>query len=710
LATSAAVSQGGEPTTDPIVETLARAGIRAEQLGFRPKGYWLRYPDPKLIPYKNRLFGDLFAEPGRIYPTVRLLATAARKFLRPSYSDTAADALFKLAFYTGWDLKISGFRPYNAALNARPAAREPLVEAIAELTRSTGRLFDYFSNEKPSDWPRPREEVRAAVSRLDPVLRRILAQAILDLTDAIRWHALAFRRVDRGDVLSIWNVRDLPATQPDGAEYFPQIDDIATSLDEAALVASSRKAVFAAGRLAVAVRRWMDQERVDLCRQSLDLQTPAGRVVVGSSRGERFRGGNILLLLDLGGDDVYEGPVAASASPTLPVSILVDMGGNDTYRALDPMDLAQGCGFFGTGVLVDVRGRDRYEAVRCAQGFGLFGTGLLADLEGDDTYRTGTSGQGAGILGVGLLFDRSGADAYTLDGDGQGYGGPGGVGTLVDLQGDDTYYAEPYAEKVNRPDYHSQGIINSSNAQGSGMGRRGDITDGHAWAGGMGTLLDLAGNDTYTSGNWSAGAGYWYGMGFLYDAQGDDTYRASVFSLAAGAHFCIAGLFDDGGDDRYLGLGDSHTGMGFGHDFTVAILWDREGNDVYDYGADGFAHAINMSQVFFVEGSGDDTYILGRGKRGFGVTDFSPRSLSPRLELNYHLYPTEVALFLDLAGRDTYQQRAADEGLAPADSLADGRLWVKPPDPRGEAEGRWAGIFRDMEATREPEWFRVRIP
>ena len=55
----------------------------------------------------------------------------------------------------------------------------------------------------------------------------------------------------------------------------------------------------------------------------------------------------------------------------------------------------------------------------------------------------------------------------------------------------------------------------------------------------MGTLLDLAGDDRYVSGNWSAGSGYWYGMGFLYDRSGDDEYSASVFSLAAGAHFCI---------------------------------------------------------------------------------------------------------------------------------------------------------------------------
>jgi hypothetical protein len=358
---------------------------------------------------------------------------------------------------------------------------------------------------------------------------------------------------------------------------------------------------------------------------------------------------------------------------------------------------------------VDVEGADQYTAGRCSQGFGFFGTGLLADLDGDDTYRLRTSGQGGAVLGVGLLFDRSGDDSYTLDGDGQGYGGPGGVGTLVDLTGKDHYYAEPYAEKVPRPDYHSQGIINSSCAQGSGMGRRGDLTDGHSWAGGMGTLLDLGGDDIYESGNWSAGCGYWYGMGFLYDAGGNDRYSASVFSIAAGAHFCIGGLFDEAGNDEYIGLGDSHTGMAFGHDYTVAILFDREGDDNYEYGHDGYAHAINMSQVFFVEGSGNDRYVLDSHRRGFGITDFGEGSLAPRLEANYHVHGMETALFLDLGGEDEYFWKDED-GIFAADSVGNGVLWKRPRDSVGMAEGRYAGIFKDMVAEELPGWFRIRVP
>lgn len=698
----------GYNDADPLIASLESSGLDAGRLGFRPKGYWLRYPDPRIIPYKNRLFDDLMSEPGEIYPTVRLLAGAAERFLTPSYSDTASDALFQLAFYTGWDLATSGFRPYNAALNDRPEPDEPLVEAVGRLWADAGRGFDVWSNEQPSDWPGPCEEVRKAVAHLDPDLRRILAQAVLDLADARRWHELAFRRVDAKLVTRLWNVRDLPATQPDGSEYYPEIDDVAADLDAQALVASSRKTVFAAGRLAVSLRRWIEGGPPGLAGQSLSLRTPAGRIVVGGSGKDVYEGGEVFLSVDLGGDDEYRGAVGASSSPTLPVAAAVDMAGNDTYTSDDPMELTQGSGFFGSGVLVDVSGDDAYTAGRCSQGYGFFGTGLLADMGGRDAYRLATGGQGGGVFGVGLLFDRGGDDAYTLDGDGQGYGGPGGIGTLVDLSGNDRYYAEPYAEKVARPDYHSQGIINSSNAQGSGMGRRGDLTDGHSYAGGMGTLLDLGGDDVYESGNWSAGCGYWYGMGFLYDAGGDDLYSASVFSLAAGAHFCIAGLFDEGGDDRYVGLGDSHTGLGFGHDYTVAVLFDRTGDDLYDYGSDGFGHAINMSQVFFVDGGGKDRYILGKGRNGFGVTDRNPSNPSPPLELNYHVHSTEIGMFLDLGGQDDYLTRDEGGNVAPADSLTNGLQWLRPPDAVRDGDGRYAGIFRDLEAAGSPAWFEER--
>jgi hypothetical protein len=536
---------GGIASTGPVHRPIRSIlfGPPEAALGFRPDGTWLRYPDPRSIRFKNRLFDDLLADPAKIYPTIGIMAAAGERFLAPAYSDTAADALFKLAYYTGWDLYTSGFRDYNAALNRVPTADDPFTSAVAELWQDAGRTFDYYSNEKPWDWSKTREMVRSAAAPLDPELQRILAQAVLDLFDARQWHRLAFRRVDLHAVLELWNVRDWAATQSDGAEYFPQVEQIADQLDTAALVTSSRKTVFAAGRQAVALRRW-------------ERNAPAGRIVVGGAGPDIHQERDVLLSVDLGGNYNYEEAVGASASPTLPVSVALDLSGSDLYQSPDDMTLTQGSGFFGTGV-----------------------------------------------------------------------------------------------------------------------------------------LADLAGDDEYLSGDWSAGCGYWYGMGFLYDKAGNDSYRATVFSLAAGGHFCVGALMDEAGHDVYEGVSDSHTGMGFGH-------------------------AINSSQVFFVDGGGNDTYVLDAGKNGFGLTGYDAAAWPPTLEANDQAASTQIGLFLDLGGTDRYLERDPTTGAeTPSARFYDGLTWYRPEtQPAGGAAGagKHFGIFRDVagaaadDSTAALNWFRAR--
>ena len=739
-----------QSVADPLAVALSEAGVAPGAIGFRPSGTWARYPDPASIRFKSRLFDGFFSDPGTIYPTLAVMARAAERFLEPAYSDTTGAALFKLAYYTGWDPHLSGFRDYNAGMTRSPAGDEPLVEAIATLWTGAGRSFDAVSFETPADWPTRRDMVRAKVAPLDPELRAILAQAVLDLAEAREWHERAFRNVDRRNVVELWNVRDWGDTQTDGVEFFPQVLDVADRLDETSLVASSRKTVYAAGRLAASLRSWkaIRKERARfagtelvpdpgtvapedgkltstgtrlyaekrgtrsaaLAERELDLWTPAGRIVVGGEGDDIHEERDVLLMVELGGDDEYREAVGATSSLTLPVAVAVDLAGDDVYGAVDEMTATQGSGLFGTGVLVDVAGRDEYRAGRCAQGFGFFGTGLLADLDGADTYRLGTSGQGAGFWGVGLLFERDGDDLYEMDGIAQGYGGIGGVGTLVDRAGNDVYRAATDSREVPRPDYsHSAEYVNATGGQGSGMGRRGDISDGHAWAGGLGTLLDLGGDDEYLSGNWSLGSGYWYGMGFVYDKAGDDVYRATTFSIASGAHFCVGGLFDESGDDTYEGLADARTGMGFGHDFTVAVLFDRAGNDTYRFGWEGIGDAINTSQAFFVDGGGDDTYVLHAGKNGLGMTNFRPSNWPPPVEANYQAHATQIGLFLDLGGTDRYLERGPDGDESPSSLLHDDLVLLRPADP-GLGDDRHYGIFSDGAGDVERvSWFRTPV-
>src|SRR5204863_9024876 len=126
------------------------------------------------------------------------------------------------------------------------------------------------------------------------------------------------------------------------------------------------------------------------------------------------------LVLDLGGDDRYEGPVAAS-NPSLYVAASLDLGGDDAYALRTGSALpCQGAGVVGVGVCLDAAGNDAYDGQSLCQGAGHFGLGALIDLQGDDVRRATYSAQGAGFFGVGLLVDAAGKDQYVAWSDVQG--------------------------------------------------------------------------------------------------------------------------------------------------------------------------------------------------------------------------------------------------------------------------------------------------
>ncbi len=61
-----------------------------------------------------------------------------------------------------------------------------------------------------------------------------------------------------------------------------------------------------------------------------EWMTPRGRVAIGGAGPNTYRG-DYLLVLDLGGDDTYEGPGAISGEQS--VSVVFDAGGDDRYAA-----------------------------------------------------------------------------------------------------------------------------------------------------------------------------------------------------------------------------------------------------------------------------------------------------------------------------------------------------------------------------------------
>lgn len=389
-----------------------------------------------------------------------------------------------------------------------------------------------------------------------------------------------------------------------------------------------------------------------------------------------------LLTLDLGGDDRWSGHLGASllpeGAPTGQASVHIDLGGDDTYTTDDAAALATG--LFGIGLLIDLAGDDAYRAPASNLGCGLYGTGVLYDAAGDDTYRsTGPFGQGSGHVGVGALVDLAGDDDYECNEQAQGLGGTLGAGLLIDLRGNDAYVARD--DGAISELYKGQSV---AMAQGCGFGRRADLGDGQSLAGGVGVLVDGAGDDRYHAQVWAQGCGYWWSLGILEDRGGDDQYQNGKYSAGAAAHFAIGVCVDLAGDDVHNGNNPTAVNQWQGHarDGSIGVFIDGDGDDGYDVNNHCAGSADLNSIGLFWDRRGDDRYTFHDKALGpangwtdtgaFGtVTRYTPfRSFRDDLP--------SWGLFLDTGGRDTYAVETAPSTF-PATPARDDADWSTGP-------------------------------
>lgn len=372
-------------------------------------------------------------------------------------------------------------------------------------------------------------------------------------------------------------------------------------------------------------------------------ETPLGLIVIGGPGPNTYDlDRRVALVIDVGGDDVYRGTIAAAADAGHGISVVIDLSGNDIYQA-SPLGLATGR--LGVGLLVDRTGNDVYRLSQGSGGAGFAGLGILYDAAGNDRYFGARFTQGAAVGGMGLLLDLAGDDEYTSFGYAVGFGGPSGVGAVVDVAGDDRYQCgDTYPSSYNADDVPDG---NPDNPQfqyecfglGTGSGKRVFTNDpeqpAYGLAGGLGMLIDLDGGDRYRSANFSQGCGYFFGVGLKLDMGGNDEHAAARYGQAAGAHYG-AGLFIDyAGDDRYTSTGPFYNGAA-AWDVSVMLGIDAgQGNDVYDFRrSDGLGLAAHRAWSLFIEEGGQDRYLVPNGMGA--ATDNS------------------VSGFFDLAGDDEY--------------------------------------------------------
>jgi hypothetical protein len=606
-------------------------------------------------------------------------------------------------------LEEAATRADGAIRESRPAPLQgcDIVEALVGIWAADGR-------EGQAD----REALAEATEDLPESLACKLAHVLEAIASSIALREEALAAIDDGSRRTLFDggpgigsTIGFPIRPPDVT--LPLVEGVLTGKT---LLADK---MYQAGRDLAAVVEAQDwASEADADGPELSLSTPLGYIAVRDAADtlwtteadRRFQGRDFLLTIDLGGDDTYQIPVAANNDWNHGVSVHLDLGGDDGYgfavrrEADDPMlvdedeagryapgpeesvgpfslsdQARQGSGRLGVGLLWDLGGgADTYASHVLSQGYGHMGIGGLLDDGGSDSYHCERACQGGAAFGVGVLVDLGEADdTYLSVSNTQGYGYTRGVGLLYDQGGSDDYqvaiaqpregegtFLFPNAQLAN-------GGANSSMAQGTGMGRRGDSAGDFIFmSGGLGVLRDLGdGDDSYMVDVFGQATGFWFGTGVLADAGGNDSYDGKWYNQGSNAHYALAVFLEDSGDDLYNQRIDIRaTAVGQGHDFSVGWLVDLEGNDVYSAPGLGMGGGNDNGIGYFIDGGGDDVYDApdGRTFGGAGIggdVEARHRSLC-------------LGIFVDGAGQDNYVRFPAPEIVGEGEGEGEGEVEV----------------------------------
>ncbi|MFO0747924.1 MAG: hypothetical protein U1F43_20025 [Myxococcota bacterium] len=653
---------GATPLLD---QALAHAGVARDALGFSSDDY----------------AQSAYATSGKLDDV----------FLLPWFRATQADALHAACFgaevAASLDAMAAGRHPVAAMIRhaakrlerwqdgpplAAPPSSRTLTDAVAAACDAAGKTC-------------AAADLEPALATLPADLRAALVPVFDAMADALAAHramvqstqyASAQAWVDKGQIgigfggQYAFLLRAAPREYLSGLTTRPALD-------------------LAAARLAYAI------ESVDWAPfrgrsgVTLELETALGVIRIRDAAADTYPAAApgdapLWFFLDLGGDDVHEDDIGANTTGALGVNVAIDLDGKDSYGyAPHPADgdpdwllpaddggryaattengpisasphARQGAARNGIAMLFDLgQDDDHYRSLTMSQGYAHLGVGVLLDDGGDDVYESESASQGAAVFGIGLFVDLgAGKDQHRIFVNGQGSGNVAGAGIAFDGGGDDLWWSDPgLVDHGGHPLVFSPqmpGQANTSLTQGAGSGIRWDSEDAH-FSGGLGILRDAGGDDHYTASLFAQGSGYWQGTGILSDGGGSDSYDALYYVQGGGAHYSIAMLLDGGpGDDQMNQvLPPAYMQMGAGHDFTLGLLVNEQGDDRYHFA--GLAvGASNCNGIgIFVDNGGDDTYDT-TSDYGSGMGNISDECAAARPDAR------SIGIMLDAGGSDTY--------------------------------------------------------
>ncbi|MDI6808751.1 MAG: hypothetical protein QME66_07195 [Candidatus Eisenbacteria bacterium] len=335
-------------------------------------------------------------------------------------------------------------------------------------------------------------------------------------------------------------------------------------------------------------------------------------------------------------------------------SRVIDLGGDDTYMFDSSPSAGHLPGLFQGSLVMDLGGGDTYLSPgggSIASGIG--GVGILIDMDGDDLYSGRSMELGSGLFGVGVLHDRKGNDRYLGESACEG-SGAFGIGILQDLGGNDVYLGSLYCQ-------------------------------GFGFVKGLGLLDERGGNDSYQvqpeqtdilrysdhSLTLSQGFAYGWrpdasgGIGILSDLEGNDFYSSDIFGQGGSYWYSLGALIDRKGNDTYSAY---QYAQGAGIHVSLGVLLDEEGSDTYlSKGvSQGCGHDLGLGTLIDLQG--DDRYIAydlsqGAGNaNGVGILldrkgndSYEVRSESNTQGYgNFRRHFGSVGLFVDESGQDLY--------------------------------------------------------
>ncbi len=175
------------PEPDVFAQALADARLTVDELGFRPRGSWARYPqDP---PFKMPFFDDLLAHPLDTYEFTRTLGNAVEDLLTPEKLTAAPEkdkpeSLFSLAVNLATDRRIGGMRGFGfGLLDQEIDPKDPLGDAFRRL-EAVAALPAHLASIDPTQAVEPSSAPAAGgTADLPDALKPPLARLLVELAE-----------------------------------------------------------------------------------------------------------------------------------------------------------------------------------------------------------------------------------------------------------------------------------------------------------------------------------------------------------------------------------------------------------------------------------------------------------------------------------------------------------------------------------------------